>query len=317
MVRRLLPWSLLVIASCGGMRGRAPTRADFDPAVAGSRPAHEVQLPENQEVGEILDRYERALVNGYPIHSGDDLRFAVQGQSDLTFEARVPQDGAIQFPLIGKVALAGRIPEQVRLDIKGRLEKDYLVSADVTVQVKEYSRTRVYVLGAVAKPLEGDIPGGRSVTLLQAIAQAGGFREDAAKHGVVIYRLREAGATARVAIPFSMAALHEGRGRDPILMPDDIVLVPSREKVFVLGEVARPGAFDSDADHGLTAAQAISLAGGFTRIANDSTVRLLRRDKSGARRAYVLNLARVAEGRPEEDVPLQPGDLLFVPESLF
>jgi hypothetical protein len=46
-------------------------------------------------------------------------------------------------------------------------------------------------------------------------------------------------------------------------------------------------------------------------------VRLLRRDSKGVRRTYVLNLTRVVEGRAEEDVPLQPGDLLFVPESLF
>ena len=317
MVKRIIPWVLLVTASCGGVSGRAPLRSEFDPSGAGPRPAHEAPPVDNKEADEILSRYEKAYSGGFPIHAGDDLRFAVVGQAELSFEARVPKDGVLQYPLIGKVTLGGRLPEEVRVEIKGRLEKDYLVSADVTIQVKEYARRRVYVLGAVARTLDGEVPGGQSVTLLQAIAQAGGFSEDAAKHNLVIYRLRDAATTARIAIPFNASALQEGRGRDPLLMADDIVMVPSREKVYVLGQVTRPGSFVADADHGLTASQAISLAGGYTRVANDATVRLLRRDRSGGRRTYVLNLARVVEGRPDQDVPLQPGDLLYVPESVF
>jgi polysaccharide export outer membrane protein len=315
-VKRLMPCVLLLAAACANP-GRAPTRSEYDPAGAVVRPVNEVPLPENKEVEDILNRYEKKMAAGPLILPGDDLRFAVLGQADLTFEARVPQDGVIQYPLIGKVTLAGRMPELVRQEIKIRLERDYLVSADVTVQVKAYAPKRIYVLGAVAHPLDGEVPGGQAVTLLQAIARAGGFTEDAAKHRVIIYRLAEDGGPKRVAIPYSMVGLQEGRGRDPVLFPDDIVLVPAREKIYVLGQVARPGAFQADADNGLTASQAISLAGGYTRVANDSGVRLLRRDNSGARRAYVLNLSRVVNGFPGEDVPLQPGDVLFVPESVF
>ena len=316
-MKRVMPWVLLLTASCGGLAGRAPTREEFDPAGKSGRPPEEKAPPENRESEAILDRYEKRYVDGYPIQAGDEIRFTVLGQAELSFEARIPADGFVPYPMIGRVEVAGRPPEEVRRDIKARLEKDYLVSADVTVLVKEYSRKVVYVLGAVARPLVCDVPGGRFVTLLQAITQAGGFSEDAGKHGLVIFRIREVGMPARVAIPFSAVALQEGRGRDPVLMPDDIVLVPSREKVYVLGEVGHPGAFVADADHGLSASQAISLAGGFTRIANDTNVRLLRRGKTGVRRTYVLNLTRVVSGRPEEDVPLQPGDILFVPVAVF
>lgn len=315
-MKRFVPCVLLLAAACA-TPGRAPYRHEYDPTGTVARPDKEVSLPENKEVDELLDRYEKKAAAGPTILPGDELRFAVLGQADLTFEIRVPQDGVIQYPLIGKVALAGRFPEQVREEIKLRLEEDYLVSADVTVLVKAFAPKRIYVLGSVAHPLDGEVPGGQSVTLLQAIARAGGFTEDAAKHRVIIYRLAEGGGPNRVAIPLSMVGLQKGQGRDPVLFPDDIVLVPSREKVYVLGQVTRPGAFQADVDNGLLASQAITLAGGYTRVANDSGVRLLRRDKSGARRAYVLNLARVVSGFPHEDVPLQPGDVLFVPESVF
>jgi len=314
---RILPVILLALASCGGeVIGRAPTGAEFDPS--GMPPAAEKNVAADPKAAEeLLAESAKRFRDGYPIYPGDELRFAVMGQADLTFEARVPSDGGINYPLIGRVALAGRPLEEVRKEIKARLEKDYLVTAEVTVFVKDYSKKRVYVLGAVARPLDYEIPSGRFVTLLQAIAQAGGFLEDAAKHGLVISRPRTAGSSERLSLPVNVVGVQEGRDRDPLLMPDDIVFVPSREKVFVLGQVARPGAFVVDADKGLTASQAIALAGGFTRVANDSNVRLLRRAKDGSRLTYVLNLARVVGGHAEEDTRLQPGDLLFVPESVF
>jgi len=310
MVRRIFPWVLLLAASCSDLAGRAPNRSEFDASDKGGRPPEEMAPPDNGGSEGLLDQTQKRYVDGYPIRPGDELKFTVLGQAELTFEAKVPADGAFQYPLIGKVALAGRTPDEVRIDIKERLDKDYLVSADVSVLVKEYSKRFVYVLGAVAKPLVCEVPGDRFITLLQAITQAGGFSEDAAKHGLMIFRL---GA----AIPFSVVPLQEGRGRDPALMPDDVVLVPSREKVYVLGQVGHPGGFVADADRGLTASKAISLAGGFTRIANDANVRLLRRGKDGVRRTFVLDLTGVVSGRPQDDVPLQSGDLLFVPESVF
>jgi polysaccharide export outer membrane protein len=308
MVKCVLPVILLALAACQNVSGRAPTRDEFDPA--GGRPAPAAATADRKAAEELLAEAQKRFRDGYPIFPGDELRFAVMGQADLSFEARVPSDGAINYPLIGKVALAGRSLEEVRQEIKARLEKDYLVSAEVTLFVKEYSRKRVYVLGAVAHPLDYEVPSGRFVTLLQAVAQAGGFLEDAAKHGIVIYRAKAPGSPDRLAIPVPVDG-------DPLVLPDDLVFVPSRERIFVLGQVAHPGAFAAAADKGLTATQAISLAGGFTRVANDANVRLIRRGKDGARRTFVLDLARVLAGHADEDVPLQPGDLLFVPESIF
>ncbi len=317
MVKRLIPFVLLVAVSCGGLAGSPPSKGDFDPSAAGVRSKDEV-LPVDDAVSrEILEKYAKRFSAGYPVFPGDELRFAVLGQDNLSFEVRVPADGAIHYPLIGKVALAGRTLEEIRRDVGERLEKDYLVSAHVSVQVREYSRKRVYVLGAVARPMEYEVPSAKFVTLLQTIAQAGGFTPDAAKHGVIIYRPKEIGSPDRIAIAVSAARVQEGRDRDPVILPDDIVFVPSRESVYVLGQVARPGAFVAGADHGLTASQAISLAGGVTRIANESNIRLIRRLANGTRKTFVLDLARVVGGHPDEDVPLQPGDVLFVPESFF
>ena len=313
MVKRLAPWLVLVAASCGGLPGDAPTPADFDPAPN----AAETPAGDDAASREILAATALRYKSGYPAFPGDELRFAVLGQADLSFDIRIPADGAIHYPLIGRVAIAGRTLDEIRSEVRSRLEKDFLVSAHVSVQVRDYARKRVYVLGAVARPMEYEVPSAKFVTLLQAIAQAGGFTADAAKHGVIIYRPREIGSNDRVAISVNAAGVQEGRDRDPIVLPDDLVVVPARESVFVLGQVARPGALVIGADHGLTASQAVSMAGGFTRIANESNLRLIRRAADGSRKTFVLDLGRVVGGHPEEDVALQPGDVIFVPESLF
>jgi protein involved in polysaccharide export with SLBB domain len=289
MVNRLWSGLLLVFASCGGLAGQPPTHADFDPESAGTHPAIEGTPADDAAAQELLAKYARRFSAGYPVFPGDGLRFAVLGQADLSIDVRVPSDGSIHYPLIGKVALAGRTLEEIRREVRERLEKDYLVTAHVSVQVREYSRKRVYVLGAVARPMEYEVPGAKFATLLQVIAQAGGFGADAAKHGVVIYRPREIGSNDRVAIAVSAVGVQDGRDRDPVVLPDDIIFVPSRESVYVLGQVARPGAFVAGADHGLTASQAVSLAGSFTRC---------------ERIQHPADPARV--GRFEEDVRARP-----------
>ncbi|MBI4566679.1 MAG: polysaccharide biosynthesis/export family protein [Planctomycetes bacterium] len=305
MMKSILPWIAAVMASCQDLPQRMPTLPESTSAAM--RPSEEEPRVASDE----------GLGKAYLIHPGDELRFVVLGQPDLSFDARVPADGAIDYPLIGRLRLAGRTPEEARGELAERLGKDYLAAPEVSIFVKEYARRYVYILGAVSAPREYEVPNGGFVTLLQIITRSGGFLEDAAKHSVSIFRRREEGSPGRMTISVNVRQIQEGLDRDPTLLPGDIVFVPAREKVYVLGQVARPGAFVVDADHGLTAHQAISLAGGFTRIANDANVRLIRRDQKGARMLYVLNLANVANGRPEDDVPLQPGDLLFVPESFF
>jgi polysaccharide biosynthesis/export protein len=314
MVKLLAPIVLVLLAACGNVSGRPPKDTEFDPKGLGDSPPGGVAAMSKEESDGILRQDSQRISQGFPIYPDDELRFSVMGQPDLSFDAKVPAEGAIQFPLIGQISLAGRTLDGVRGEIKERLEKEYLVAANVAVQVRAYAPKRVYVLGAVGAPREYDIPSGRFATLMQAVAQAGGFLEDASQHGVVVYRLRE--GSERTALTVDVISIKEGKGHDPVLLPNDVVFVPSREKIYVYGQVTRPGAFSVPSDKRLMASQAIALAGGFTRVANDGNVRLSRMAKDG-RKTFVLDLAKAAEGDGSQDTPLQPGDVIFVPESVF
>jgi polysaccharide export outer membrane protein len=84
-------------------------------------------------------------------------------------------------------------------------------------------------------------------------------------------------------------------------------------RVSVLGQVQRPGVFPHT--QCLTVAQAISLAGGFTALADKNQVRVTRIDRQGTRRVFVVRVEDIVVGRAA-DFDLEPGDTIFVPESI-
>src|SRR5688572_2685660 len=122
MVKYIAPALLVLLASCGTVSGRPPKGEEYSPngfTVENARPAPPVTGSES-----------------FPVLPDDELRITVMSNPDLTLEARVPADGTLHYPMIGEVEMAGRTLNQIREDIKTRLEKDYLVSAQVSVQVR-------------------------------------------------------------------------------------------------------------------------------------------------------------------------------------
>jgi polysaccharide biosynthesis/export protein len=93
----------------------------------------------------------------------------------------------------------------------------------------------------------------------------------------------------------------------------------SRGKVYLVGPVRNPGPQDIPSDETLTLSKAILRAGGFTDLAERHNVRIIRRSPDGApdTRVLTVDVAQIFDkGRVQLDVPLQPGDLIVVPERL-
>jgi protein involved in polysaccharide export with SLBB domain len=105
--------------------------------------------------------------------------------------------------------------------------------------------------------------------------------------------------------------LADGYLRDPQVT----VVLTAREnlEVSVLGQVQKPGTFAYVEK--LTLVQAVSDAGGLTEIAHKRRVKLTRRTAAG-QETFEVSIPAITEGR-ESDIPLQPGDIVFVPESPF
>lgn len=165
------------------------------------------------------------LPRTYRLSANDLIRVKVFQEDDLTTEFRLGRDGSATFPLIGVVNLAGKTVDEAAAVIRESLGKDYLVNPQVTLTVVEYAKRRFTVLGQVQKPGSYELPGEESVTLLQAIAMAGGFGRLAVQSKVTI--TRTLGGKKTLTVDVRSAANDPGTKPFEIL-PDDTILVAER-----------------------------------------------------------------------------------------
>ena len=99
------------------------------------------------------------------------------------------------------------------------------------------------------------------------------------------------------------------------LWPDDLVVIPSAVRVaYVLGAVNKPGNLDIPNDARITVSMAVSQAGSYTKFASTSRVTVLRHSPTGETQKLPVNLDAVLNGQLEFDLPLLPGDVVWVPE---
>lgn len=119
----------------------------------------------------------------YSLASNDVIEIRVFQEDDLACRLRISPKGTIVFPLIGTVAVGGMSPQDAAETIRVRLAKDYLVNPQVTVTVFDYGKRRFTVIGEVQRAGTYDMPEREKITLLDAIAMAGGYTRiaDAAK----------------------------------------------------------------------------------------------------------------------------------------
>lgn len=166
-----------------------------------------------------------ALNPEYKLQSTDILRITVHDQPDLDTRTRVTADGYITFPLIGKMYVANLTVQELENTVKTLLEKDYLVSAQVLVFIEKYHPRQVSVIGEVNTPGKYDMPDEKDITLLEAIAMAGGFTEDADIKNTRIMRV-ESGEKKTIIINVKDITEKGAKEKDIILEPNDIVFVP-------------------------------------------------------------------------------------------
>lgn len=303
---------LLSLAACAapaeGPRAskEPPAQAFVPPSLPAGAPPPALPLPANLPAPDPL------------LIAGDLLSIAVFRQPEMDLEVRIPQDGSVSFPLIGSVPAAGKTSGYLEQEIRRRLEKDFLQEASVSVTVKEYSKRRIYIVGAVAKPGGYEIYPHQRLTILQAVAAAEGFTDRAYKEYVQIVRRR--GPVEREVIRLSLVEVERmfARGRaeaDLELWPDDLVVIPSAVRVaYVLGAVNKPGNVEVPNDARITVSMAVSQAGSYTKFAATGRVQVLRQTPTGETQKVGVDLDAVLNGQLELDIPLLPGDVVWVPE---
>mgnify|MGYP001588818398 FL=1 len=107
--------------------------------------------------------------------------------------------------------------------------------------------------------------------------------------------------------------------KDFVVSPQVTIFIDEygNKKVFVLGEVKTPGSYELPTESKLTVLEAVSLAGGFTPIAALDRTKVIR-VVDGKNQSYIIEVSAITRrGEKERDIPLEPNDVIYVPQSFF
>ncbi len=271
----------------------------------------------------------------YVIGEEDMLQISVWGNPDLSVHVPVRPDGMISVPLVGDVKAAGATPQELKKILEKELAR-YVKTPVVSVIVTAINSFKVYIFGdgvsrtpnpAGAAPgaaggtaaanngqagqmTSGQITLRRNTTLLQLLAQLGSLGDIDLKNS---YLLR---AGKMVDVNFENLVVNGDVSQDVPLVSNDIIYLPAgfNSRIRVTGAVKTPGVFPYAG--GMTALDAVLIAGGFTEFASQNDVLILRREGTTIKHIEV-KLKDVMNGNIAKNVPLKPGDIVTVKTGMF
>lgn len=253
------------------------------------------------------------------VGANDLIAISVYGSPELTRTVRVGTDGLIRLPMIKeRIKAAGRYPVDLEDAIsKALVNENILVDPIVTVTIAEYQSRPISVAGAVKTPLVFQAT--QTVTLLEAVARAGGLSPDAGNDILVsTTHLGDDGKPATLTRRVPIKALMDNS--DPALnfplTGGEEVRVPEAPKdmIYVVGNVKKPGAFVLKQDEEeTTVMKMLAMAEGLMPFALKEAY-IYRRDGANGKNEIPVPLEKIM-ARKSPDVPLLANDILYIPDN--
>jgi polysaccharide export outer membrane protein len=154
---------------------------------------------------------------------GDRFELSVHGQPDLSGVFTVSDEGTINFPYVGRLQVDGKTCADVERTLTEGLSDGYLQNPSVRCSITEFNSKRIYVFGEVKSP--GSFAYRSNITIIEGIALAGGFAENANSNGTKLSRVVN---NTEIQVRVPMQDIVEGKSKNFKLVPGDIVFVPER-----------------------------------------------------------------------------------------
>lgn len=267
----------------------------------------------------------------FALGPGDQLEIEVLGDISTRARTTVGPDGKIYFFLLPGLDVWGLSLTQTRDRIAQEMQRFVREPQPVSITLRAVQSQRVWLLGRVNRP--GPYPIAGPITLLEAIAQAGGPASatvtTSLSGGVVVGNdsrgsADEAGDLARafviregklLRVDFTRLLRQGDMSHNIYLKSDDVVYIPSasNDSIHVLGAVGTPSTIEYRGR--MTLAEAIAKAGGSARDAHLRQVAIIRGSLSAPRLA-VVDVYAVQRGEAP-DLSLEPQDIVFVPKTPY
>jgi len=206
--------------------------------------ASSLPQPDSTAPTPIVAQSMELLDNTRKLGVGDRLSFRVTQDRDQVEpkSIMITDMGEAEFPLIGRVPAAGKTLKQLAYQVKQLLDKDYYYNSTVLIGLDASSRFRgrIYVIGSVGAVGPQDIPSDEVFTVSKAILRAGGFGDFADQRKVKLVRkgapsqgdltASDKNGEKKDEVIVDCKAIFKGdpNAVDPVLLPDDMIVVPQR-----------------------------------------------------------------------------------------
>lgn len=247
------------------------------------------------------------------IGADDLVSIQVYDSPELTRTVRISQDGMLRLPLLSKpIKAAGLFPSDLENSVTDELKAEgILVRPIVSISVSEYRSRPISVVGAVRHPLTFQAFG--NVTLLDALTRAEGLTDAAGSEILVSHPGQDgdAGLTQRIAVKALMD--HADESLNLKLSGGEEIRVPEGGRVFVVGNVKKPGAIPVRDASETTVLRVIAQSDGLLPFAAKDAF-ILRHGDSSPKNEIPVPLEKIMD-RKAPDVPLMANDVLYVPDN--
>jgi polysaccharide export outer membrane protein len=250
-----------------------------------------------------------------PVGANDLIAVSVYDAPELSRTVRIGADGYIRLPMLKqRLKVDGLYPADLETAISQALrDEQILVDPFVTVTIAEYHSRPISVNGAVNTPLV--FQADRPTTLLEAIANAHGLRPDAGRE-ILVSRSQPGDDGKPVLLTRRILVRGLIDDADPALNMKlnggEEIRVPEVSKIYIVGNVKKPGAFPVQDGSDTTVFQMLAMAEGLTPYSGKEAF-IYRREAGGGKNEIAVPLEKIMK-RTAPDVPLTANDILYVPD---
>jgi polysaccharide export outer membrane protein len=265
----------------------------------------------------------RSPSRDYRIGPEDLVEISVYEDEKLNKTVRVSSQGDISLPLLGVLKVERLTAVQLEKEIRDLLSERLYQNPHVSVFIKEFRSQSISVVGAVEKPGVLEVMGQRR--LLDALALVGGLKEDA---GQLLFLIRASLTDERstekgrdsgekgpetLVIDLKELLIKGNLELNVPLKHGDVINIPVSGKVYVGGDVNRPGGFPLQGKR-VTVSQAIAMAGGLHDKANGSGTKIFHYGEGDEEGVISVDVNAIQKGEIK-DVYLEENDIVIVPRS--
>jgi polysaccharide export outer membrane protein len=259
---------------------------------------------------------------------GPDDQIIIQGpemDEIVNKPYRIDPDAYVSLPMLGRIKAGGLTIGDFERELN-RAASKYVRNPQLVASVAEFHSQPISVVGAVNQPGAQQLQGKK--TLMQVISMVGGFRTDAGNTLSIARELQWGplplpNATTDPTGKYSVAEisipelLQEKTPQLNILvMPNDVITIPVSDTVYVVGDVHKPGGFLLGEHKNMTVLQAVAMAEGVSGTSDSKHSRIIHHAADPQLRSETpVNVKLILAGK-QQDLPLDGGDILFVPGSL-